>query len=216
MTHWSARLKQKRCEKGWTVVELARRSAIGKERLYKYEKGNVEAPRGDTLASLAKTLDVTELWLEHGVDFSDAGIPQRNVTLRRFSVISLSELSPLRPSDNLAAFLAKHGLETVPLPDVDVGPNAVVVRLDDNSMGEKFAEGTLVLCDPDQPALPGKYVVAVSHKAKRAVFRRYKSLAAGNGKGELVAENRDFPRLKLTSKKDGFIVGRAIMVIYKI
>lgn len=209
MTKWSTRLTEARKGKGWSVAELARRADVPKDRLYKYEKGKAVAPRGDTLERLAHALGMTPLKLEHGVDLQEQGTQQPlHIGLRTIPIIPLSDLSSLSADGDISPLIRAGGYPTMSIPDV--GPRAMALRLDDGSMADKFPEGLLIVCDPDAPPVPGKYVVAVSHKLGRAVFRRYKLLDVGSGKAELLAENAHFPKLTMASKKDGFIVGRVV------
>ncbi len=63
MSHWTERLRYLLDQKGWSVVELERRTGIDKVRLYKYVSGAVDQPRGDMLSRISGALGVNELWL---------------------------------------------------------------------------------------------------------------------------------------------------------
>lgn len=53
--------------KGWDMAELSRRSGINYDSINKYQRGEVDNPRGNTLSVLAKTLGVEEIWLRDGI-----------------------------------------------------------------------------------------------------------------------------------------------------
>jgi transcriptional regulator with XRE-family HTH domain len=78
---WAARLENKFNETGWSKAELARRADIPYDSVNKYLAGKVDKPRGDTLAALARALDVPALWLEKGIDQES---PTRLVPLKGY------------------------------------------------------------------------------------------------------------------------------------
>ena len=210
--HWSERFESARRKKGWSYAELGRRSGVSVDLIYKYARGTVDTPRGGTLAQLSAALEVSELWLVYGKDVGTTNESQIG-GLRMIPMINLSELSDLKRPADLPKITREREVMAVP---EEVGPRAVVVRLDDHSMEPRFEEGARIVCDPDAPIVPGKYVIAVSHIAKRAVMRRYRQIAADSGRGELLAENPDFPPLKMATDKDGFIVGRATFIFHRL
>jgi transcriptional regulator with XRE-family HTH domain len=75
MDHWSARLWKALNRKGWSQRELARRSGIDEQKVYKYLQGKVDQPRGDTLLRLADILGVSEIWLRSGAGPSVVNVP---------------------------------------------------------------------------------------------------------------------------------------------
>lgn len=75
MDHWSKRLWQALSWKGWSQRELARRSGISEQKVYKYLQGKVHQPRGDTLVRLSDVLGVTESWLRSEIGPAKESIP---------------------------------------------------------------------------------------------------------------------------------------------
>lgn len=73
MSHWSKRLDDRRRQLGWTQRELAKRSGLDEALIRKYHQGLVDKPRGDIMATLARVVGVSQIWLEHG------RVPQRMV-----------------------------------------------------------------------------------------------------------------------------------------
>lgn len=207
MQHWSERLKKAMKAKGWTAAELHRRSGVEVERIYKYLQGKVEAPRSPVLDDLSAALGVQPLWLSHAVEAVEA--------LRRIPIVALSALAGLKKPGDLAEQV--RDAERVAVPAIaEVGPNAVAVTLEDDSMAPKYPRGLMVVCDPDDPVRPGRYVIAISTLANGPVFRRFRAKDASGTKGDLVAENPDFPTIPMRSARDGFIVGACSMVFHKL
>lgn len=222
MTHWSVRLAAKTKERGWSARELARRTGLSHDSIYKYMSGNVEAPRGDTMKRLAHALGVNPIWLEHGETTENhsrrTGVSDIS-RLKKLPVLALVELGRLHHLGELQKLLWSEEvavLETVTVEDTG-GEALVAGRLEDASMAPAYPAGCIVVCDMNLPPEPGKLVLAVSRVAKQAVFRRFRSTSAHDPtKGELIAENPDYPILRFQSERDGFIVGRVVQVIHKI
>ena len=63
---WPERALQVLRELGWSRVELARKSGISKESIYKYLAGSIDKPRGDNLRAISQALGVNEVWLTFG------------------------------------------------------------------------------------------------------------------------------------------------------
>lgn len=75
MEHWSKRLWVALNRRGWSQRELARRSGLEEQTVYKYLQGQVDQPRGEAMARLADTLGVSEAWLRFDVGPAIENIP---------------------------------------------------------------------------------------------------------------------------------------------
>ena len=64
---WVVRLNNTWRRTGWSKIELARRSGVSKDCVYKYFKDKVKQPRGKNVDQLADALGVSRLWLRHGI-----------------------------------------------------------------------------------------------------------------------------------------------------
>lgn len=73
--HWSARLRERLRALGMTGAELSRRTGISDELIRKYIQGKVDNPRNDVLPILAGVLNVSPIWLEHGVSLTHMAVP---------------------------------------------------------------------------------------------------------------------------------------------
>jgi hypothetical protein len=129
---WSARLRQAMAWKEWSTNELSRRARIPLSRLYKYLQGRVAQPRGDVIATIARTIGVNEQWLRDGVG------PQHS----RFPVVGyVGAGESFVPYDDLAAGAALDEFEF----GVDAGdPIAVLVR--GRSMEPVYRPGDVLVC----------------------------------------------------------------------
>lgn len=73
--HWSERLRRRLRHLGWTQRELSRRTGISEDKIRKYHQGIIDNPRGDVLTKLAKSLNVSLIWLEHGTSLQNMTLP---------------------------------------------------------------------------------------------------------------------------------------------
>jgi transcriptional regulator with XRE-family HTH domain len=211
MDHWSRRLNQAMEKKGWGVAELARRSGVSVDKLYKYVDGDVDHPRGRTLYDLANALDVSESWLASGVESgstaSPDGQPPGEVAgAKKLPIVSLTLLSSLRHRKDLPALLKEREVMIVP---EEYEENAFIVRVTSARMAPKVPEDTLVICQPNAPIQPGDVVFAKSHKTLQAEIGRFRAISTDGKQFELVADNPFFAPIKILSDKDGFLLGRA-------
>lgn len=128
MDAWHDRMARVLDRKGWPQAELARRSGVDEQNVYKYLQGRVAQPRGDTLPRLARALGVNPLWLRDGVG---------------------PELSHVEIVGYVGA-----GEQFIPAPDATLGelqldfsetdPIAVIVR--GGSMAPVYRPGDYLLC----------------------------------------------------------------------
>lgn len=64
--NWSERLRAALQDKGWSQMELKRRTGLEYNSINKYVTGGVKQPRGKTLEKIAQCLGVDYLWLLTG------------------------------------------------------------------------------------------------------------------------------------------------------
>lgn len=60
---------------GMTQRDLAEKAGIPPDVVRKYAQGLIDKPRGDVLTKIATILNVTVVWLEHGVSIRNMSIP---------------------------------------------------------------------------------------------------------------------------------------------
>lgn len=216
MTKWHERAVRLMREKGWTQAQLAREAGVNAEALRKQLKGDVASPRGDTLTSIARALDVTPEWLMFGVNTA-AGTGNLGgfVGLRSVPLLEVDMLMALERNDDPRARWPAGG-KTITVPD-DVGERAFAWRVDDDSMGDRFRPGDVVVFDPDEPPRPSRYVLVRLHNPDRIVFRRFRATSAADpAQFELAAENPDYPKIAVASEADGWVIARGVKRIQDI
>src|SRR5271166_5483508 len=65
MTWWQ-RLEARLVERGMSMAELSRRSGVAYDNIAKYLHGEVDNPRGESLARIAEAVGLTEAELRYG------------------------------------------------------------------------------------------------------------------------------------------------------
>lgn len=95
MAAWHTRLSQRMKTLGWNPPELARRSGVSKENIYKYLKGDVSQPRGNIVKNLADALGVSVFWLKEGLGPEFTQIPVvGHVSAGETAMIPFDEFPP--------------------------------------------------------------------------------------------------------------------------
>lgn len=208
---WHDRLEAKRVKLGWNKAELARRANVSYDNVIKYLRGGVEHPRGDILKKLADAVGVTEQYLWYGVENrlqsgDDTSIDQ---SMRRAPLYVWGDLWMLTLPDQ--GTLAT--LRSLAVPEDDVSDLAFFVEAPDDSNAPIFNEGDKMLCDPERPPVPGKFVIAMVNGQRVPVFGRYRVKDLVNGEPsnvEIVPENDNFPTIRVKSMSDLRIIGRIV------
>jgi transcriptional regulator with XRE-family HTH domain len=198
---WWERLRGWIDERGWKPPELARRSGVNKDAIYKWLAGGVTNPRGSDLDRVLNCLDKSELELFYGL--SEARLTQ----LKEIPLLNMLNLGKLKRGQ--AAREVWDGVSTTTV-GADVSGEALGVVLDDESCAPEFHAHDIVIIEPDKPLIPGKYVIAVLEGEPHAVFRRYRpSGISAEAPFKLVATNPDYPEIDVTDAAPGFVVARA-------
>lgn len=207
MAEWHGRLRELLDKRGWTVVELAKRTGVPEQSLYKYIQGRIDVPRGDALSRIAEALGTTELFLSHGI--ADKTLVNNALATRLLPVINLTHWAGGADVD--LRTMVEGAVKSVPVPSDAAGPDAFACLVQDNAMNA-LPRGSYVVVDPDQSAEPGRYVLAWSAAARRAVVRRWRALDL-HGAGVLLADSPDYPPIPLADASDGRVVGRVVLLI---
>jgi transcriptional regulator with XRE-family HTH domain len=63
---WHERAKKRMEDLGLTASDVARRSGLNVQNVWKYMRGQIEKPRGDALKKIALVLNVSEQWILFG------------------------------------------------------------------------------------------------------------------------------------------------------
>ena len=208
---WHARLDQRLKELGWTRAELARRSHVKYDRLNKWMRGDVDFPRGDAIRELAAAVGVSEHWLLFGVDSASLSVHSTSGSpaLRRAPLFDWGDLFMLRSTD---AGSAPDPVRSYPVPD-EASDRAFYVKAPDDSNSPVILEGDRLLCDPEKPAIPGKFVIAVVAGHAGPVLGRWRVKSIDNGLPkdvEIVPANDHFPVIRARNAADIHVLGRVI------
>lgn len=204
--NWWNRTARLLRDRGMRPADLARATGINSKLIYKYLDGRVATPRGETLKKIAVALGTTEQALLYGAE------ADTTVELRRVPLLTIGELGALGSGEDPNK--CWDGVTAVAVPE-DVSPKAFGVRLDDESNEPEFSAGEIVICEPEESVVPGRYAIAVRTDQKRAYFGRYQPGTASSGQFRIIPRNEFFPPVEV-NQKTGFVVARATRHIRKI
>lgn len=136
---WKTRLNETFAEKGWSKAELGRRAEVSYDNVIKYLGGAVDQPRGDTLARLARALDVDLLWLEKGID---PNIEETEIPVMGY-VGAGAEVDPDYEQ------VPPEGLRQVTIP-MKLPAEMVAFEVTGTSMMPQFRAGTTIIVYKEQ------------------------------------------------------------------
>lgn len=185
-----------------TVEKVAADAKINVKSLYGYLNGDVDNPRGDTVARLARAVGTTEQALRY------EGLPENFTPLKQIPLLQMTKLGTLKVKQD--AMSVWDGVSYVSVSS-DIPDGSYGVVLGDDSGGTDFPEGSTIICNPAADVQPGRYVVAVLTDEQRAHFGKFRPSAHRDTKHfTLVRPNPDFPNIEVGGKTKGFILARAI------
>lgn len=202
MMEWWERLKLAMVARRLSPEYVAEKAGVNLKTLYGYLKGDVEHPRGSTVRRLAEAVQMTEPELRHGE------VPANTVTFKRIPLLDMVKLAKLKPGQDPLETWDRTSF--VPVP-ADIPDTAYGVRLVDESGGNTFKRGEVIVCDPGADPIPGRFVVAVTMgNPGRAHFARYKQMGLSPKRFILEHENKSFSDVEVGGNLKGFILARAI------
>jgi transcriptional regulator with XRE-family HTH domain len=182
VTDIGTQLKALREKRGWTITKLAAMAGVDQSTLSRAERNHTML----TQENLYKVCGCL------GISVGALYDPGGNV---------VEEAADFRVIPVLDARGRESG-ETVSTR-LDSPPHAFGMRILDDSMGPKFRQGDMVIIDPNEPWLPGDYVVA-RDSAGVAHFRLYRDAgldASSNTLFRLVANNPDYGPMRSDRQK---------------
>lgn len=205
---WFERLRRVIETRDLSVEEVARRARVPAKSLYGYLKGDVDNPRGDIVKRLAHAVGLTEQALRYG------DIPSNVVSLKKIPLLEMNKLGTLTASDDPLSVW--DGVTNVSVP-ADIPDGSYGVTLVDESGGEDFKAGEIVICNPGADVTPGRYVIAVLTDEKQALFAQYRPAAHRNKKHFFLKQpSEHYPEIEVGKQVKGFVLARAIKHIRNI
>ena len=93
----AGRVRMERMNRGWDVVELERRSGIGRTTLYHLEKGHTQRVRSSTIAAIARAFEMDVEQLLSGHTASATSDRRRAAAFDRATNPSVAEVARERP-----------------------------------------------------------------------------------------------------------------------
>ncbi|RMH46424.1 MAG: SOS response transcriptional repressor [Gammaproteobacteria bacterium] len=162
-----------------------------------YER-DVRQPKVEDIEKIAKTLDVSVLWLATG----EGPIEDEPSHLTRVPVISCVQAGEWSPVHD--DYPPGDGFEYL-YTDLRLSDGAFALEITGDSMLPEFRPGDRVIIDPSLQPRPGDYVVAKLDDEQEATFKKYR--VRSPGVIELVPLNDDYPTLTIDAEHPGRIIG---------
>lgn len=202
----ASRLKKFRAEKKISQRELSRITGIEQATLSRIERGEMSL-LSPHVATLARALNIPVSKLL-GIT---SNIAPAHVGSRRIPVLSYKQAGSF---SSLTPFIQEEEMTDFVLVDLPHSASTFALRVQGDSMEDVFAEGDVVVIDPDMDLQPGDYVVALEDNGN-TTFRRYKDSGIndeGNRIFELVPLNSLYPTLR--SDRQGITI-KGVMVEHR-
>jgi transcriptional regulator with XRE-family HTH domain len=199
------RIAQARKEAGLSQQAVANRFGISRAAVAQWENGDT-FPGSAKLEGLAEVLRVSLEWLAtgRGNKFAAESEPQVGGARRTVPVIAAAT----------AAGWPEHGrgseLGQI-VTDLELGPDAFAIIIEDQSMAPEFAEGDKVILDPAMPPRARDFVVAAASPEDGPVFRMYRPSDRDDVESiELVPFSSAWPTQVIDSDNPGRILGTMV------
>ena len=194
------RIRQARTDAKLSQSELARRCGVDPSAINHLESGKTRSLSGVLQSSIAMACNVNELWLSHGKGKITAGYKAVEdgpgvSTVPLISWVQAGEWTTL--IDNLAPGDGER-ITTTYASKI----HTYALRVRGDSMEPKFPDGSILIVEPDEDPLPGKYVIVRQNGDSDATF---KQLVQDGGSMYLKPLNPRYPIMEL--KEDAVFCG---------
>lgn len=197
------RIRTARTKLGLSQVELAKRVGVSRGAIYQWESGNTQQIRHDKIPRLAAVLGISVTALQ---PFGGGTVAPIEKNQKSYVVlIGWGELAALPALGGgkmkMSALTRAKYIEV----DLEISPECVALRVEDNSMEPGFRKRDIVIIDPNITPADGDHVLVRLAKTEEHLFRRYVSRRADAY--DLVAENADYPTVTINAKFPAEIMG---------
>jgi SOS-response transcriptional repressor LexA len=167
------RIKTLRKAKGWSQLELSKRTSISRPRIAQIETNPGTEVKAETMRSLAKAFDLTVEQLS-SVSLFDKGGNAHEVTIR-----PITTKLPVLTWDEIQVYLKGKDMQDkqwVGSP-TNLSNNAFAMCVENSAMisniGASFNQGSIIFIEPDINYKSGDKVVALCKSTNTGVFRTY-------------------------------------------
>ncbi|TLX52054.1 XRE family transcriptional regulator [Pseudoalteromonas ruthenica] len=193
------RIIERRKALGMTQKNLAELIQTSQQSLQKIEDGTTKNPR--KLIEIAKALECSPEWLQHGIETNDNVIPGPLVK-SRLPLISWVQAGAWSEIQEVSPLEAEHFM-----CPVNCSEKSFVLKVQGISMEPKFLDGDLIFVDPEARPEHGSYVVARLDDENQATF---KQLIIEGGQKFLKALNPNWPDPLMPINGNCTIVGKVV------
>lgn len=197
------RIRTARTKLGLSQVELAKRVGVSRGAIYQWESNNTQQIRAEKIPRLASVLGISVSALS---PFGGGTVAPIEKNQKSYVVLiqwdELATLPALGGGKMKMSALQKAKYIEV---DLEISPECVALRIDDNSMEPGFRKRDIVIIDPNLAPVDGDYVLVRLGKTEEHIFRRYVPRRADAY--DLVAENADYPTVTVNQKFPAKIMG---------
>lgn len=190
MSKLAAIIKSLMREKDISVTELARQTQISQPVLHRVVSGVTYNPQIETLIPIAYFFAIT-------LDQLIGNSPLPSSTSLHSGMQQWAKV-PLLALDQVVNWLDQRSTispRTFVSTDSPVSENSYAIQLKDSTMSPRFAEGTLLIINPQYHAEDQDFIVVQTAGQKRASF---KQVLRDGETYYLKALNPDFPPIKMT------------------
>lgn len=167
------RIKTLRKAKGWSQLELSKRTSISRPRIAQIETNPGTEVKSETMRSLAKAFDLTVEQLS-SVSLFDKGVNNHEVTIR-----PLTTKLPILQWGEIKLYLKGRDMEDkqwVGSP-TNLSNNAFAMCVENSAMVSNievsFNQGSIIFIEPDINYKSGDKVVALCKTTNTGVFRTF-------------------------------------------
>ncbi len=156
-------------------AELARRTRIPQPTLHRILSGATRSPRGDSLSPLANFFSITISQLIGDDPLPKERIPGTyNPGIQGWTVIPLLNWEQATQWPQMKAELMSTQWDQWTSTDAKVSPDSFGLVVSGDAMSPRFADGTVLIVDPDCQAEDGDFIIIHLKGQKTATFKQLK------------------------------------------
>lgn len=147
--------------------EVATKCGVAPSAVTQWLSGESKSLKPENLFALAKATGFSAQWLavEEGPELIDSNVEPGPPITSRFRAIKIVGTAQLGPEGYWYALDEADGYVEIPSRD----PDAYALRLRGESMAPAIRNGWIAVCEPNEPLIPGEYVMIRLHDGQSMV-----------------------------------------------